>query len=245
MPTRPPLVAVPTYHVPRGDVRGWTSDAYALPRTYVSALKRAGAWPVLLPGPDPGPPDDVLAPFAGLLLAGGGDLEPRRYGGPDHPEIYGVDPDRDEIELDLFHAARRRGIPVLAICRGFQLVNVACGGTLRQHLPDEELSVTHGQPIIGTSTFHPVRLEPGTRAARVLGGDVVERCLSHHHQGVQRVGDGLRPVGWSDDGLVEAVEPEDPASGWLLAVQWHPEMTADEDPQQQALFDAFAAEVRR
>jgi putative glutamine amidotransferase len=245
MPARPPLVAVPTYRIPREDIRGWTADAYAVPRTYVEALRRAGAWPVLLPGPDPGPPDEVLAPFAGLLLAGGGDLEPRRYGGEYHPEVYGTDPDRDEIELELLGAARRRGVPVLAICRGFQLVNVATGGTIRQHLPDEDLPVRHGQPMVGTSTFHPVRVEAGSCLAEVVGGDVAERCLSHHHQGVGRVGDGLRAVGWTDDGLIEAVEPEDPGSGWLLAVQWHPEMTAADDPQQQALFDAFAREVRR
>lgn len=245
MPTRPPLVAVPTYRIPHEDIRGWTADAYAVPRTYVEALKRAGVRSVLLPGPDPSPPDEVLAPFGGLLLAGGGDLEPRRYGGEYHPEIYGTDPDRDQVEHDLFHAARRQDLPVLAICRGFQLVNVATGGTIRQHLPDEGLTVLHGQPMVGTSAFHPVQVEPGSCLAKVVGSDVAERCLSHHHQGVGRVGDGLRAVGWSADGLVEAVEPEDPSGGWLLAVQWHPEMTAEDDPQQQALFDAFAAVVRR
>lgn len=239
------MVAIPTYRIPQSDIRGWTSDAYAVPDGYVAALRRAGVWPVLLPGPDPGPPQEVLEPFAGLLLAGGGDIHWSRWGGPPHPETYGVDRDRDDIEFDLCTAARAMGLPVLAVCRGFQVVNVSAGGTLRQHLPDEGLSVSHGRPISGRSTFHPVRVEKGSRLHGVAGGDTVAHCLSHHHQGVDRIGDGLAPVAWSEDGLVEAVEPAaGAAAGWLLALQWHPEATAGDDPVQQALFDAFAAEVR-
>jgi putative glutamine amidotransferase len=238
------MVAIPTYWVPQANIRGWTSDAYAVPDGYVSALRRAGVWPVLLPGPDPGRPEEVLAPFSGLLLAGGGDIHPSRYGGPPHPEIYAVDKDRDDIEFDLVAAARAAGLPVLAVCRGFQVVNVAAGGTLRQHLPDEDLAISHGRPISGRSTFHAVRVDKESRLHGIVGGDTIEHCLSHHHQGVDQLGDGLRAVGWSDDGLVEAVEPHDGAPGWLVAVQWHPEVTAPEDPLQQALFDTFAVEVR-
>jgi putative glutamine amidotransferase len=192
----------------------------------------------------------VLGPFSGLLLAGGGDLHPSRYGGPPHPEIYGVDRDRDDIEFDLFSAARRTGLPVLAICRGFQVVNVALGGTLHQHLPDHDLSIRHGEPVTGRSTFHSVEVTPGSRLAGLVGEEV-EHCLSHHHQGVDRLGRGLHAVAWSDDGLVEAAEPDpEPAdgperAGWLVAVQWHPELTAADDPVQQSLFDGFGAEVHR
>lgn len=238
------MVAIPTYWVPQANIRGWTSDAYAVPDGYVAALRRAGLWPVLLPGPDPGRPEDVLAPFSGLLLAGGGDIHPARYGGPPHPEIYAVDRDRDDMEFDLVAAARRMGFPVFAVCRGFQVVNVAAGGTLRQHLPDDDLGVGHGRPISGRSTFHGVRVEEGSRLHGIVGGPVIEHCLSHHHQGVDHLGHDLRPVAWSDDGLVEALEPDGDDPGWLVAVQWHPEVTADDDPVQQALFDAFAVEVR-
>lgn len=241
---RPPMVALPTYWVPQSNIRGWTSDAYAIPDGYVGALRRAGVWPVLLPGPDPGPPEEVLAPFAGLLLAGGGDIHPSRYGGPPHPEIYAVDRDRDDIEFELVTVARAMGFPVLAVCRGFQVVNVSTGGTLRQHLPEEELSISHGRPVSGRSTFHSVQVDKASRLHGIVGGARIEHCLSHHHQGVDRIGDGLAPVAWSEDGLVEAVEHDDGAQGWLLGVQWHPEATAVDDPVQQSLFDAFAVEVR-
>lgn len=238
-----PMVAIPTYLIPSTIISGWTSDAYGVPRGYVAALRRSGLWPVLLPGPDPGAPEDVLAPFSGLLLAGGGDLHPTRYGGEWRPEIYGVDPDRDDIEFDLYRAARRSGVPVFAICRGFQLVNVATGGGIIQHLPDAGLSVGHGQPVTGLSNLHGVRVHGGSTLHGIVGSDRIDDCVSHHHQGVHRLGEGLTAVAWSDDGLVEAVE--DGEEGWLLAVQWHPELSAANDPVQQSIFDAFGDEVRR
>ena len=122
-----PLIAVPTYHLGPGRVGNW-EGAYALPEPYVAALRAAGARVVLLPPGQPGVPDEVLAPFDGLLLAGGGDIEPARYGAADHPAQYGVDPERDQLELELARAAVRLGVPVLGICRGVQLLNVAFGG---------------------------------------------------------------------------------------------------------------------
>ena len=236
-----PLVGIPSYHLAHGRVSGWVTGGFALPERYVSALRRAGVRPVILPGHDPSPPEEVLAPLAGLVLAGGGDIEPDRYRAEPHPSVYGVDAERDSTEFELAAAALALGVPTLGICRGFQVVNVLCGGTIEQHLP-ERLGTTHGDPATGRSASHPVRVTPDSRLAAAVGEELA-RCTSHHHQGVATLGEGLVPVAWSPDGLVEALEPVDPR-GWFVAVQWHPEATAADDPGQQALFDAFAAEVR-
>jgi putative glutamine amidotransferase len=236
-----PLVGIPSYHLAHGRVSGWVTGGFALPERYVSALRRAGVRPVILPGHDPSPPEEVLAPFAGLVLAGGGDIEPSRYGAEPHQSIYGVDQERDSTEVELAAAALDLGIPTLAICRGFQVLNVLLGGTIEQHLPDR-LGTTHGDPSTGRSASHPVRVAAGSRLAAAVGEELA-RCTSHHHQGVATIGEGLEPVAWAPYGLVEALEPADPRP-WFVAVQWHPEATAADDPGQQALFDAFAAEVR-
>jgi len=236
-----PLVGIPSYHLPHGRVSGWVTGGFALPERYVSALRRAGVRPVILPGHDPSPPEEVLAPLAGLVLAGGGDVEPCRYGAEPHPSVYGVDQERDTTEAELATAALAVGVPTLAICRGLQVLNVVLGGTIEQHLPDR-LGPIHGDPSTGRSASHPVRVAAGSRLATAVGEELA-RCTSHHHQGVAALGEGLVPVGWSPDGLVEALEPADPRP-WFVAVQWHPEATAADDPAQQALFDAFAAQVR-
>lgn len=240
--TPQPLVAIPAYHLRTGRVSGWVTGGYAVPDRYVSALRQAGLRPVVLPGRDQSPPAEVLAPFAGLLLAGGGDVDPSRYGAPAHPAIYGVDPQRDDFETELLATAHAQALPLLAVCRGMQVLNVARGGTLEPHLPDR-LGPVHGDPSAGRSAAHPVRIAPGSRLALAVGAERLERCTSHHHQGVDRLGSGLSPVSWSDDGVVEALEPVD-GDGWAVAVQWHPEATAEDDPSQQALFDAFADQVR-
>jgi putative glutamine amidotransferase len=236
-----PLVGIPSYHLAHGRVSGWVTGGFALPERYVSALRRAGVRPVILPGHDPSPPEEVLAPLAGLVLAGGGDIEPDRYRAEPHPSVYGVDAERDSTEFELGAAALTLGVPTLAICRGFQVLNVLRGGTIEQHLP-ERLGTAHGDPATGRSASHAVRVAPGSRLAAAVGEEL-GRCTSHHHQGVATIGEGLVPVAWSPDGLVEALEPDDPR-GWFVAVQWHPEATAADDPGQQALFDAFAAQVR-
>ena len=236
-----PLVGVPSYHLAHGRVSGWVTGGFALPERYITALRRAGVRPVILPGHDPSPPEEVLASLTGLVLAGGGDVEPCRYGAEPHPSVYGVDPERDTTEFELADAALTSGVPTLAICRGFQVLNVLRGGTIEQHLP-ARLGNTHGDPASGRSASHPVRVAPDSRLGAAVGEELA-RCTSHHHQGVAEVGEGLVPVAWSPDGLVEAIEPADPR-GWFVAVQWHPEATAADDPGQQALFDAFAAQVR-
>ena len=238
-----PVIAVPTYRLAVGRVSGWVSGGFALPENYVHAIRRAGGRPVLVPGGDVDTAEETLAGVDGLLLAGGGDVVPAHYGGLEHPSQYGLDPERDDTELALFETARRIGLPVLAICRGLQLVDVACGGSLEQHLP-ERLGTAHGDPVGGLSATHDVEISPGTRLADAVGGAThLERVTSHHHQGIAEVGDGLVAVSWSPDGLVEAVEP-DGDGPWMVAVQWHPEATAAHDKKQQALFDTFVAEAR-
>jgi len=198
--------------------------------------------PVLLPPVGARAVEEALVAFDGLLLAGGGDIEPARYGARPHPEIYGTDPARDEAELTLVRAALGLGLPVLAVCRGLQVLNVALGGTLHQHLPELEGMDFHGHPRADASALHDVKVAAGTRLAEACSSEVL-RCTSHHHQGIDRLGEGLAVVALSGDGLIEAVEPADPDAPWLVAVQWHPEMTAADDPLQQALFDGFVAEV--
>jgi putative glutamine amidotransferase len=240
--SRRPLVAVPAAHLAAGRVRDWSRGGYAVPEAYVGALLRAGAQPALLPATGDADPAEMLAGYDALMLAGGGDIDPARYGATAHPTVYGVDGERDRVELALAAEALTAGLPTLAICRGFQIMNVALGGTLHQHLPELQGMDRHGHPTKGSSVVHDVKVAPGSRLSEACGVEVL-RSVSHHHQGADRLGEGLVPVAWSGDGLVEAVEAPD-ASAWLVAVQWHPEMSAADDPAQQALFDALASVAR-
>ena len=233
-----PLIAIPTYHLGAGQVGTW-DGAYALPESYVTALRRAGARTALLPPAQPAAAEELLAPFDGLLLAGGGDIEPARYGAAAHPAQYGTDPDRDELELELARAAVRLGLPTLGICRGVQLLNVAFGGTLAQHLPDLDGLVQHRAQA--KQAMHGLRVEPGSRLAAALGRAQADG-LSHHHQALDRLGEGFRAVAWAPDGLVEGIERE---QGWTVGVLWHPESTAHADPAQHELLCAFVAESSR
>jgi putative glutamine amidotransferase len=244
-----PLVATVAYHLAKDRVARWPEGGYGVPGPYLDSLRRAGARTAIIAPGDPGDPEELLDPFDGLLLVGGGDLEPARYGQPPGPELYGLEPDRDEAEIGLLRAADRMALPTLCICRGMQVMNVAFGGSLHQHLPGIPGLIEHGVPLAGTQTLHRVTVEPGTRlsATTKAGGPLLG--LSHHHQGVDRLGEGLAATGRSDDGLVEAIErivddPEDPSAVWMLGVQWHPEETAAADPIQQALFDGLTLLAR-
>jgi putative glutamine amidotransferase len=224
-----------------GRVAGWRDSAVGAPAAYVHAVRRAGGQEaVLLPTElSAAEAASRLDRFNGLLLMGGGDVDPARYGEGRQPEIVGVNAVRDAFEIALVETAVEKGIPTLAICRGMQVFNVAFGGSLRQHLDDGGL-VRHREGDSGYVT-HRVRIESPSKLAAAIGVDVVKPASSHH-QALARLGEGLRPVAWADDDLVEAVEADD---GWIVGVQWHPERTADHDPTQQRLFDELVAQAAR
>jgi putative glutamine amidotransferase len=245
-----PLVAVVGYHLAEDRVARWPRGGYGVPAPYLDALRRAGARTAVLAPGEQGDADELLEPFDGLMLVGGGDVDPDRYGAePDTDRNYGIETDRDEIEIALVQAANRLHLPTLCICRGMQIMNVAFGGTLHQHLPDMPGLLQHGVPIENTETLHPVTPEPRTllSATTKLGSLT---CSSHHHQGVDRLGEDLIVSGRSPDGLIEAIEVPIPDMNttnrseaeitWMLGVQWHPEETAASDPAHQSLFDAVA-----
>ncbi len=208
----------------------------ALGLAYVRALERAGALPVVLPPAVPTLAPALLDQLAGLCLPGGPDIHPSFYGASAHPELGPTEPDLDAFELELARGALERGMPVLGICRGAQLLNVALGGTLHQHVPDVVGdAVPHRQADDSRRPTHEVRLDDAALVARAMGG-TEHKVNSLHHQAVDRLGDGLAAVGWSPDGLVEAVERSD--DGFVVGVQWHAEAIVDR-PEQLSLFRAF------
>jgi len=213
---------------------------FNLPAEYVDAVRRAGGVALLLP---PGEPQPLawLDALDGLILAGGGDLDPHTWGGPRAETIYGVDADRDANELELALGAIEQALPTLCICRGLQVLNVALGGSLHPHLPDVVgEAVLHRLPP-RVPTPHAVAVTPECRLAKILAASEIEP-VSWHHQAVDRLGRGLEVVARAPDGIVEAVELADQPR--LVAVQWHPEMSAERDPVQQRLFDWLIAEAR-
>jgi putative glutamine amidotransferase len=173
-------------------------------------------------------PGELLDRLDALVLGGGADIDPESQGVEAHPETVGSNPDRDRFEIALARGALERGVPLLGICRGMEVLNVACGGTLDQHIPDRLGHEIH-RPIPGSWAEHDVRLEPGSLAARAAGTEQLT-VKSHHHQGVDRVADDLRPTAWAtDDESVEAIESSDGA--FALGVLWHPE----EDPEDRVI----------
>jgi putative glutamine amidotransferase len=197
----------------------WDTLVLLSPRPYSLAVQREGALAIVL-SPDEaaaGEPDQLLDMLDGLILAGGSDVDPATYGEQPHPETSGTNTERDGFEVALGRAALERDMPVLGICRGMQVLNVACGGTLEQHLPDV---MTH-RHTPGAFCDHEVVLEPGSLAARAAGAERIA-VKSHHHQGVGRVGDGLDVTGRTPgDDAIEAIEARD--HDFALGVLWHPE----------------------
>lgn len=232
-----PLIAIVAARLASGRVRGWRRAGFGVPEPYVTGIRRAGGRAVFLPPGDDAPAEELLRGFDGVLLAGGGDIDPPRYGETAHSSVYGIERERDATEFGVVRCALDAGLPTLCICRGLQVLNVALGGTLHQHLPDLPDLIPHGTPVLDESVYHDIALTAGSSVAKACGTDVVTG-RSHHHQAVDRLGDGLVVTGTSQDGVVESIEPES-SPGWLVAVQWHPEDTAPSDPANQGLFDAL------
>jgi putative glutamine amidotransferase len=213
------------------------SRELALGLTYPEAIRRAGAVPVIIPPLDTDSIEPLLDGLCGLCLSGGPDLLPEIYGASPHPALGPTEPHLDRFEVALVRAAEARDMPVLAICRGLQVLNVARGGTLVQDLPSERPSnVVHRQQLPGRFATHDVTLEAGSRVAAALG-TADTSTNSFHHQAIDVLGNGLRAVGWAMDGVIEAVEATDRA--FTVAVQWHAESMV-ETAEQIALLRAFA-----
>jgi putative glutamine amidotransferase len=231
---RRPLIGITTYHRD-----GAARPRFSVPSSYVDAVRAGGGRPVLLP-PGDEDPTHVLDHLDGVLLCGGGDIDPALFGGPSgHDAQYSTCPERDAFELALVEQCLARRTPTLAICRGLQILNVACGGDLHVHLPDVVGETVVHRVSRERHTQHPVRIEPDSRLAALLGPGPAQ-VASWHHQGISRLGRGLRAVAWADDGTVEAVEIDDWPSLW--AVQWHPELQVEEpDGRQRRLFEALAS----
>jgi putative glutamine amidotransferase len=210
----------------------------ALGITYVRAIEAAGGVPVVMPPLGPAAVPALVARLDGLLLSGGPDLAPEAYDAQPHAELGTTEPGLDAFEYEIVREALGIGLPILGICRGAQALNVACGGTLHQHLPDVVGdAVMHRQCEDGRRPTHPVDIVPGSRLARILGTTHLA-VNSFHHQAVDRLGAGLRVGARSPDGTIEAVE--DPTRPLVLAVQWHAETLAD-GPAHRALFEELVA----
>lgn len=232
---RAPVIGL-TGYLTRAAWGVWDADTVLLPWTYVEAVSRCDAVPVILPSV----PDLVAGAVSrldGLILSGGPDIEPGRYGQVPGPNTQEPVLDRDATEFAALAAADAADLPVLGICRGMQLVNVARGGTLHQHLPDVVGNDEHAVAP-GVYNPHPVRVAPDSLLADAVGGTSLEAVPSYHHQGIAELGSGLVATGWAPDGSIEAVE--DPAHPFCLAVQWHPEAGRD-----LSLFEALVAAARR
>jgi putative glutamine amidotransferase len=206
----------------------WKDEpATLLPLSYSRAIHGAGAMMAMLP-PDrraAEDPEELLDRIDALVLGGGADIDPEGQGVEAHPETVGTNPDRDRFEIALARGALERGMPLLGVCRGMQVLNVACGGTLDQHIP-ERLGHDIHRPVPGSWAEHDVRLAPGSLAASAAGTDSLT-VKSHHHQGVDRIAENLTASAWAtDDESVEAIESPD--VGFVLGVLWHPEEDAED-----------------
>jgi putative glutamine amidotransferase len=236
-----PVIGISAY-AEQARWRHWNLPAVLLPSRYCDAVVRAGGVPVLLP-----PVDGIEHSFGrldGLIISGGPDVDPGRYGEQPGPHTMVLRPDRDASEFALVSAALQQRTPVLGVCRGMQVLNVALGGTLLQHLPDVVGHEEHG-PLAGAMGAHDVAAAPGSRLAGLMnwaaaGGQLRASVPTHHHQGIDKLAAGLTAVAWAADGVIEAVEFDASEHPFALGVQWHPE--AGDDP---GLFRALVAAARR
>jgi len=215
-----PVIGITTYVTP-AKWSYWDTEAALIPADYVYAVERAGGRALLVPPSEDGV-EETLQALDGLLFSGGSDLDPGLYHQEPHEETFGIHEARDRAELALLEAALERDMPVLAICRGSQVLNVARGGDLVQHLPEVVGDEKH-KHTPGTFADHDVTLEEGTRLGSLLGDHAPVK--SHHHQGIGRIGEGLRVAAHAEDGTVEAVE--DPDRRFAVGILWHPEAGED------------------
>jgi putative glutamine amidotransferase len=229
-----PLIGITTYAPDEVRFGVWTLPAALIPMSYVRAIERGGGRALLVPPSEDGV-EETLDALDGLLLSGGEDVGPETYGADTHPETRGVDPTRDRAELALLEGALARDMPVLAVCRGSQVLNVARGGDLVQHLPEVVGDEKH-KHTPGVFADHHVQLDPESRVGALLGDRAPVK--SHHHQGYGRLGEGLRRTAWAEDGTVEGLE--DPGKRFAVGVLWHPEEGED-----AALFESLVEEARR
>lgn len=228
-----PLIGITTYAEPEVSWSAWTVPAAVLPLTYVQSVEAAGGRVVLLPPSQDA--SELLDVLDGIVFSGGSDIDPSFYEAPAHRETSVVRPERDRAELELLRAALERDLPTLAICRGSQVLNVALGGDIDQHLPDTLGHEGH-RDVPGTYSFHDVAVEEGSRLREIVGPSV--DVHSHHHQGFGRIGDGLRVTARAEDGTAEALEV--PEKRFALGVLWHPE-----EHENKTLFEALVAEAAR
>jgi gamma-glutamyl-gamma-aminobutyrate hydrolase PuuD len=228
-----PLIGITAYAEPSVRWGVWDVPAAVIPLSYVHAIESAGGRALLVPPCEDGI-DETLEAVDGLLFSGGADIDPAEYGHDPHPQTKDVRPERDRGELALLVAALERDMPVLAVCRGSQVLNIARGGDLVQHLPDEVGDEKHKHNP-GVFSDHDVDVKPESRLGSLLGDRAPVK--SHHHQGFGRVGDGLVETAWAEDGTLEALE--DPDKRFAVGVLWHPEAGDD-----AALFRALVDEAR-
>ena len=225
------MIGITTY-AEEASWKGWTAPAAFTPLVYVDAIEHAGGRALLVP-PSSEAIEETLDALDGIIFSGGGDLDPETYGAEPHPETNGVYAERDSAELVLLQAALARDMPVLAVCRGSQVLNVARGGDLVQHLPEVVGHERHRDP--GAMTDHDVTVKPESRLGTILGDRAPVK--SSHHQGFGRLGEGLQEAAWAEDGTIEALE--DPSRRFALGVLWHPE-----EGQDFALFKALVEDAR-
>lgn len=240
-----PLVAVAGRLAAAGRVS--RSEISFAGRVYLDAILRAGGEPLTLSPRELRHDEavDLLSRFGALVLMGGADVDPHLYGRQRQPHIYGVNQEQDHFEIALVHAAIELKMPTLAICRGIQIVNVALGGTLIQHIGDVPGAIRHAPekfPAGQDYVLHDVDVTSRTRLSKALGATKV-RVASFHHQGLDEVAADLKVVATSSDGLVEGLEHRGTGQ-WIIGVQWHPEDTASTDPHQQSLYDALVEHAR-
>jgi anthranilate synthase component 2/putative glutamine amidotransferase len=228
-----PVIGITSYAPERVRWGVWEDPVILIPASYVHAVERAGGRPLVVP-PSADSVEETLDLLDGIIFSGGNDIDPARYGAEPHPATDAPRHERDDAELALLTAALERDVPVLAVCRGSQVLNVALGGDLVQHLPEVVGHEGH-KHTPGVFADHGVEVLPGTKLRALVGDHAPVK--SHHHQGYGRLGDGLREAARADDGTVEAIE--DPARRFALGVLWHPE--AGEDA---ALFEALVEEAR-